>query len=435
MKFETLSRGHQWQPGAWRYVPWYTFSGCLGFLIFFVAIAAVLAVSDGQPVSIWPTPRYPLSVSVILALLIGIANLCMVTAVNQAYAVAWWLKALRGARLKELQFDLEVSQHVGALLKRRAKLGRFALAACVVAIVSIVDGPVIQRASTVSSTTFASVNTTVEVFMSNASLPNDFSGFAGLGDETDLLTPIFAPISLNQTQNEQIQLPYQGCDGECTVWIPTPGFDTTCKTTKIAYDFNDLTAAGPKNNITTMSVDIRFGGAENIETLSTINMTIVYKPDTACNGDLEKIHCILRAATIQNQVTLQNNTVKTFHRAPAFNQTLSVTHFNDAHDLYNGTRLGLYWSMLGGIASVAQSTYQSNVTLVLAEQTFAPYLVQAHGQASSDYLVADAEDYGNCTMAWKNPKDDVLYFIRKLMFRSAIAATPPDAAPQVSHIE
>ncbi|KAL4972428.1 hypothetical protein BDW66DRAFT_154751 [Aspergillus desertorum] len=251
-----------WEPGVWRRA-WKSSFSIIAFVVCVVALVAVLVDSNGKAVDSWPRSSMPISVSVLLSLIVGIANVCLTIALNQSYTVSWWLKALQGAELRRLQFDLGIQHDVSALLGRGRTVNKFALAAIISLIVSIIDGPLIQRSSTTILRTFGPDETIVTVRVTNASLPADFSGYAGGGIGPDLLMPLFANVSRAYSDRDAIALQIEGCttNTTCIFSLPATGFDVGCTESTVEYDFGAFTAAG-ENTITTFNVSLAFGGPE-----------------------------------------------------------------------------------------------------------------------------------------------------------------------------
>lgn len=128
---------------------------------------------------------------------------------------------MRGAELRRLQFDLDIQHNFSALLGRSRTVSKFAVVAAISLIVSIIDGPPIQRASTITPKTFGPDETIVTVRVSNASLPTDFSGYAGGGIGPDMLMPLFSNVSRAYANREAIVLPIEGCSTNATCLFST----------------------------------------------------------------------------------------------------------------------------------------------------------------------------------------------------------------------
>ena len=104
---------------------------------------AILKASDGDAVETW---KY--QPTVYLATLVAVSNKALAFAAVQGTIVTWWLKATRGTKLAQLHNDYGMGLHIykAAVAGRRFYI--LALA-CICATVVAIDGPLLQRASTV----------------------------------------------------------------------------------------------------------------------------------------------------------------------------------------------------------------------------------------------------------------------------------------------
>ncbi|KAI1743486.1 hypothetical protein F4680DRAFT_456676 [Xylaria scruposa] len=426
------ARSLAWECNRWKRFPWQASCAFVVVLILFAAMAVVLHTSDNQEVSSWPSSQRSVPVSVVLAILVNVANLCLAIALSQGYTVSWWREALKGAEISRLQFDLSVQHGFAALLRSSRSFNRFLLAALIAIIVSIADGPILQRASTTGLLTLGPTSTNVTIFVSPEPLPANFSAWSGIADPPSLLTPVFANVSKAYASHEDIMLPYSGCDGNssCEAAMAGPGFDTICNASLVPYDYLDLSAAIPENNnITAFQIDFEFGGHRTAAEYSTVNFTVLFKPDAACIGNFVRRWCSMRLATVEYPITISNGTAVIQPWQSSRNETIQLTHVSTTivdrlsvidPELWTlGSAFRGLESMLGGIVYTSRSLYDSYANLRLpAKESF---LVNVTGQAATNYLTSDISSYGNCTMTWEDPTVDIVNTARELMFRSAIA--------------
>lgn len=403
-------------------------------------------MSDGLDVASWPSPEYPVSVQVILSILINVVNLSLAVGLSEGYKISWWLKALKGARLTELQFDLEVQKSLSAFKSSSRSWDRFAVAAAAALAVSVADGPLIQRASTSGLKTIPTGNASVEVSVSSDPLPGDFSAFINHG--TILLQPIFTQVSKAYSAKDDITLQYSGCNDKsaCFVTIPGPGFDIHCDETSVPYDLTEYGA-----DVTTFSVHFHWDDSMNIWSYGSVNYTVTYKPQSSCVGSLTRRQCHMQLATVAYPVTLANGSAKLHTWQPSTNETLHLANLTDV-DL-----VGTASNMLGGIAFVLKSIYESSLAGSMqkpgppgnslpsrrddADGDTLTYWVNNTGLAAANYLHSGRDTYERCNMTFGDPTDDIYNTARELMFRSAIAnaasntssnATPSQLLPATS---
>ncbi|KAI2615514.1 hypothetical protein GGR54DRAFT_632171 [Hypoxylon sp. NC1633] len=418
-----------WECHHWKRFPWLASCAFIAVLVLFAAMGVVLHTSNNQEVSSWPSNERPVPVSVILAILVNVANLCLAVALSQGYTVSWWQEALKGAELSRLQFDLSVQHSFSAILQSSRAFSKFLLAALIAIVVSVADGPILQRASTTGLLTLSQTSTNVTVFVSPELLPANFSSWSGVADELSLLTPVFSNVSKAYASHDDITLPYSGCDGTgfCNLTMTGPGFDTFCNESSVPYDYLHLSAAIPEhNNITAFQIDFQFGAHRTAAEYGTVNFTVLYKPDPACIGQFVRRWCSMRLATVKYPITISNGTAVLEPWERLQNETIELTRLDTTSRgdidpaLYTlGTAFRGLESMLGGFVHVSKSLYESSANLRLPSKE--SFLVNATGQAASDYLSSNISSYGNCTMTWDDPTVDIINTARELMFRSAIA--------------
>ncbi|KAK7973046.1 hypothetical protein PG988_007180 [Apiospora saccharicola] len=433
MPSQAEKSGNEWAPGYLKHIPWTAFSSLAGFILCCIALAVVLWTSDGQDFKTWPRASQTVPVSVLLALIISISNLCLSVALAKGYEISWWLRAIKGAELRSLQFDLEIQHHLSAVIGQNTRMDKFAVAAIISLAVSVLDGPLIQRASSIVATTYQPVDLNVKINISSALFPANFSGYAGAFIGPDLLTPVFGNVSRAYANRESISLDIDVCrtNTTCVFNLPAPGFDVQCTEEAINYDFRSIGAASPNNNVTVFNTSLYFGGREEFEDFSRINITALAKGDPACTGRMMQRNCVLRLATVRYPVTVSDGVATLDAWRMGQNETLDIATDPQAHSheqlhgygtLYEGSvGAGGFQTMLGGIYFVLGALYASTVSLRVATMTSVPFILTATGQSASNYLTSDISTYSNCTMTWDDPTTDIVNTARELMFRSAIA--------------
>ncbi|KAL2679290.1 hypothetical protein Neosp_010059 [[Neocosmospora] mangrovei] len=432
MQPQDKHHGVAWKPGSWKHTPWLAFVSIIGFAICCVGLAAILFTSDGEDIAAWPSPSRPIPVSVLLSLAVSLANLCLAVALHTGYEISWWNQALKGAELRKLQFDLDVQRRISAILWSNRSFDRFAIAAVVSLAVSILDGPLIQRASSVTIKEFGPSSIPTNVDVSNASFPSDFSSVGLITTGPQILTPLFSNVSRAYSNRDDIQLPIEGCktNSTCAFTLPAPGFDVSCIEIHRPYNFSKLASAasgnqitnpsrsGMNNQITLFNVSIRFG-----EDSDTINTTVMYKPEATKDGNVTHRECVLRLATVAYPVTVSDGVVSLKNWHLGQNETLELAEPSSGRQdsAYQTGSSDNLQTMFGGVYYVLNALYTSYTVLRQGGNTNVPYLLNATGQATSNYLSSDRSTYNNWTMTWEDPTADIVNAARELMLRSAIA--------------
>ncbi|KAM0246715.1 hypothetical protein ACHAQJ_010113 [Trichoderma viride] len=392
-------------------------------------MALILVLSKDKETDSWPTHTKYVTVPVLLSLLGAVALLFLSVANHEGFAISWWLKALKGTKLKELQYDLEVTSNLLVGFVRPTLFNTITLSSVIAIIVSIAVGALLQKSSDTISKSIGPYHALIDAPILNTTLPANFSGWAGGGTQTSLLMPTFANVYKQYSNRSNIVVPSSCGNSTCQLHVSGPGFDVDCTDSSPKYDFGDLSSARG-NSVTTFRTSVDFEPSQEPSALNHMNLSILYKPTSACAGKLTRHNCVLRLAAVDYTVTITNGTAALAPWDISQNTTIKITNFTEWQQLGSGSvGAGGFLTMLGGIASVLQAQYNSNTTLKIATMTNIPFLVSATGQTASTFLTSDVEDYGNCTMTWSDPREDMVNNIRELMFRSALAVANSTGHP------
>ncbi|KAK7967956.1 uncharacterized protein PG986_002233 [Apiospora aurea] len=339
---------------------------------------------------------------------------------------------MKGADLRRLQFDLNIQHHLSAITGRNTRLDSFAISAILSFAVSILSGPLIQRASSVTGITLQPVDIDVGINVLDGSfpdhaLPANFSGWQDQFYKRYLFTPLFRDVSRGYANCENITLSIDACttNTTCAFKLPAPGFDVDCAERLIPYNFNNLAAVSLNNNITVFNTSLYFGARTDFENYTTIRTTALFKSDPTCDGQMLQRECTLRLATVRYPVTVSDGIVILEKWRGESNETLKITQgeskTNSGYDtVYTGTTIDGYQSMLGGVYAVLDSLYTSSVNIRLNSKS---YSYNVTGQSANNYLTSGTPTSPRmgCKMTWGDPTTDLVNTARELMFRSAIA--------------
>jgi hypothetical protein len=290
-------------------------------------------------------------VSALLSLVVGLGNLCLTTALSKCYEIAWWIQAVERAELHKLHFDPDVQRRISAIFSRNVIVDKFAIEAVVSLLVGIINGPLLQRASTVTARAYETPFILGQVNASIDSLPADFGSLARGGASSDTLPPVFGNVSRAYSNREAIDLAIEDCgpNTTCIFTLPAPGFDVTCVDESLPYDFLELGSAeagdqtfGPatatNRQITVSGVEVKFGGYTDYPSYSTINTTILHKSSQACSDFVTKSECVFRLATVGYPITLTDGVAVLQNWQPGQNETMKLIRFPDTPPLpYNNT--------------------------------------------------------------------------------------------------
>ena len=193
----------KWQPTWLRPLPLAGLGALLISICCLFAALGILVGSDGQPSEDWPWPP-----SVFLAIFSAIMDRTTEFALVSAIPVAWWCKAYQGATISQLQRRWEAGEGVFRALKNVRHEPMLAVAT-LAAVLVVIDGPFLQKASSVVSRT--QVKPITVSFPMTTELPRGFSGHFGSGGVTtsDAITPVLDSF----TQNNTIRANVIGCQG------------------------------------------------------------------------------------------------------------------------------------------------------------------------------------------------------------------------------
>ncbi|KAF2484919.1 hypothetical protein BDY17DRAFT_93733 [Neohortaea acidophila] len=221
-----------------------------------IASLGILVGSDGENVSSWKAPP-----STYLAIFTAIANISIRYAVTQGVIITWWRRASKGSTIARLQSDWRAGTMLRGALTAGRQTGLLGLA-CIFATIVMIDGPLLQRASTVAtipnpatallnismapelprgysgawisseelsgfrSRQVQSFNATIPTATGNAS---NYIVFDAWSNKTDIFSQWINTASLSGL--------VRGCPGECRAKIRAPAlFPVACKTRRTFSD-------------------------------------------------------------------------------------------------------------------------------------------------------------------------------------------------------
>lgn len=206
-----------WQPSLFRIRPFVGLAALGIAVVCLFASLGILLGSRGEPVSAWY-----FAPSVYLAIATAISNTALSAALAQAAPIRWWYKAYNGSTVRDLELEWEAGQSFPRAIIRGLQQGRYfnllTLSSLIVALV-VVDGPLLQRSSSVSSATIS--HGIVQNISITPELPTGFSGtwypgnIQGTSDATNEIGKAFANEAPIRTTSK--------CDGSCAMKVQAPG--------------------------------------------------------------------------------------------------------------------------------------------------------------------------------------------------------------------
>jgi hypothetical protein len=316
-----LPKRYRWQPTFWRIQP------LLGILALTVTISClfvslgILYTSNGDKTSIWyfqPT--------VYLAIASACSNAALQCALHLAAPVSWWYKALRGSTVKDLELDWEAGESfprafLNTIIQRR-RLSLFSVASLATALV-LVDGPLLQRASSVQR---ATVIERIQLNISAATqLPVGFSvqiSDVGAWKHTAAAVDIFTQHIHDKPITSDAY-----CDGTCHATIRALGY-APASCWNQSWAINETMLRDPNSTWGIGGYRAPGGGTDGMPTQPLLYSTafpaganwcrqqrepLIVATGTAnyrnCEGEFTFTNCTMLPAVLDFAVTIRNNTI------------------------------------------------------------------------------------------------------------------------------
>ena len=290
---------------------------------------AILLGSRHTPVADWKVEP-----SAYLAICTAVANQALRFAAFQGVIVAWWERASRGSTLRQLHLDWRAGTTLLGALSSGRHMGVIGLA-CVFSTLVAVDGPLLQKSTTVVS---AQIDQAVPLNVTLApEVPTDFSGgwvnisassnqmaWSRLWNESIptvdgstsnwIISEIFPKSSLSAAwlKEKPMKGVVRGCPGECRAKVKAPALAVTACTNKIVpvnyrkpYDYPVQNVAPPLDRYSFMSDEALI--VDNQQ--ESINLITAYAQVRNCTGTLNYTVCTLKPARGEYDVIVKDDTV------------------------------------------------------------------------------------------------------------------------------
>ena len=301
---------------------------------------------------------------------------------------------------------------------------------------AVIDGPLLQRASTIISRD-VTLPITLNVSIAQQ-LPKGYTSLMlGRIDEPVVLTAPFAQVMKQYNAKNLIRAGFQGCNGTCTANVPAAGFSVNCSAavgTPIDYNpiiSNDTKGSVGPNTQPIFTTNLTWSSGYGHSLAESHNpeqviLTVGYPNTTNCSGTFYTTTCTLTEAVVEYPISLVNDTVAL--NSLATNLTV-VAIGNSTSDVVDGYDAGQNVT-LGGFFLAGNDLFGANTS-----QSF----VGAAGLFELDDLNTFASQYivnfefvENCQYTWRDPTDDILLALQEIMFRTAISAANASVSSIIS---
>lgn len=189
-----------------------------------IAALAILLVSDRQSIDSWPVQP-----AVYLAIIAALMNTALQVARAEALPIHWWYRAFRGSTIKKLERQWEVGNSFASAIRHSRKHVSNASIASLALTLFIIDGPLLQRASTIGPGTRSS-QVTLELMLA-PEIPTGFSGY--WYEQGFISSPHSLDVVRGWMHKDPIMMDVKGCDGVCTGTVQGPGVVKSNCTSKV----------------------------------------------------------------------------------------------------------------------------------------------------------------------------------------------------------
>jgi hypothetical protein len=367
----------------------------------------------------------------------------------------WWRKALHGGTLNDLNHYWEFGDSILAAGTSGRKFN-FVAFATLAASTIVVDGPLLQKASSIVSKELAQmVNDTAPIAKE---LPYDFTEYRTIffPSQAIVINQTFAQVVNNYNTRTPIVSGFTGCVGAYSNTIKATRLAINCSQEEGPWDNNDTSTVFQSqvfsSNFTWFAANL-FPGAELRDNTTGssdwndypfIHFNLVYVNGRAaaaatiggvldnpvgepgffgnCNGTLVTKRCSMRSATLEYPILMVNNTISLPRNSSSFavDSIQAVGEPSDFFDYHD--QIPNSFRTLGGIAKAAQNMFSSSAI----QQT---PVIKIDGSLASQYI-----DYGSgntsffvnedaCATNWRDPTSDIVDALNEIMFWTSLVAS------------
>jgi hypothetical protein len=162
-----------------------------------------------------------------------------------------------------------------------------------------INGPLLQRASTISNATVtAQQGLDLQV---NKLVPQGFTGIVtSRGDSVNMLTSNFSTTARDYYSRSPIKLD-SDCTGICKANVLGAGFYVNCSVYEVPYNISGGSLDSPTVFGAWVDYDVR-------DNPTTFNLNVQTKPKAGCTGNLAVTNCTLRGGSVNYPVVIDGST-------------------------------------------------------------------------------------------------------------------------------
>jgi len=288
--------------------------------------------------------------------------------------------------------------------------------ACLLTAAAPINGPLLQRSSTVA---FQAVDSNATVAIPALQvLDRPTAYMSGRGYDVSLFTQNFSAIVQDFYNGTDISVASNGCDGVCIGRLRAAGLALNCSSTTMPFDL-DFPEQGPTFDSDVARVQAGYDVFQSHFTFDTftqsfMDLAIQYKDNVDCAGTIAVQNCTFQMATVQYPVIIDANR-STITLDPG--TTMFDDIIEDKVDLGSNRNEGI--SIFGGLSFALNNRFGSNANLRFTGAV--PYTLLMNGPSAPRYAVYNGDVTESCAIYFDSPQSDMVQQARELMFRTAIA--------------
>ena len=355
--------------------------------------------------------------------MVGIVNGCIRFMMTDGHSISWWLNSMSDNTIQNLHKYWAMGMFVLEALGSGRYFNQVALASLLTVSITIIDGPLLQRAISPVNRNFTA-NTSISAQLAQEPLPSGFSGYSSHNSENYFLNSVFKDVVSDYQRRAPIQLRTNATGGLFETTLLGPGFDISCSNeTKPLHVLPGNSSLIMWLNFTADPqrynglIDINFGSTNGSSALSNEREGL-----SSCDTFLYTKSCHLHYAKVSYSIILANNTATLRDQSSTENRTIDLLYLKNEITFIRPDNP----STLGGLLGIARELWnaqsEANVIGTQFPQGYVALTYNNPGLATA---------IEGCGWKWNDPTEDVFNGIRELMFRSAISATPQNATQQV----
>ncbi|EGO60120.1 hypothetical protein NEUTE1DRAFT_97331 [Neurospora tetrasperma FGSC 2508] len=264
----------------------------------------IVRLSHHKDIDSWSGRKAP---QVLLSYTTTVANSLMGVAFAEAAVITFWRGAVGGMPVSNLHYVWASSSSVvGALtsLWRRRAVG-VSLVSILVAISTLLRGPLMQRATYVELVDLEEWDTIKIPVMANMS--DEWGGMLSGHALTDLrFSPGFADAVARYQAQSPMSLLGADCKN-CSVNVVAFGFQVNCTATNVPYNLTGSVEAIMNGTLGATVFDSKISVVNESPKGSLLNISVVRKVDVGYEGNLEHKVCLLAPSLLNYSMFLDDN--------------------------------------------------------------------------------------------------------------------------------